>query len=110
LWIDLGSRNVGVSRFQETAGDPCCPLHVIVGEGTVADPVVTQALVALPVRRRLGSLGQRSLALVLGPVLLRVHLRGVAHHFGQFVLLRVSGGRRHVEAGDAGEGPSPDVG
>jgi len=87
LWIDLGSRNVGVSRFQEAAGDSCCPLHVIVGEGTVADPVVAQALVALPVRRRLGSLGQRSLALELGPVLLRVHLRGVAHHFGQFVLL-----------------------
>ena len=88
---------------EEAAGDPGGPLHVVVGEGAVADPVVTQALGTLPVRRRLRTLRQRPLALVLGPVLLRVHLRAVAHHLGDLVLLGVPGRGRDVEGRDAGE-------
>ena len=107
LRIDLGSRNVGVCGLEEAPGDPRGPLHVVVSEGAVADPVVGQALGALPVRWRLGSLRERALALVLCPVLLRVHLRGVAHHLGQLVLLRVPGAPGRVEARDAGEASGP---
>ena len=103
LWIYFRPRSVGVCVGEEAAGDTGGPLHVVVGEGAVADPVVTQALGTLPVRRRLRALRQRPLALVLGPVLLRIHLRAVAHHLGDLVLLGVPGRGRDVEGRDAGE-------